>query len=310
VVTRAPASPGGKAWIAAGLLSLAVLFWAGNWVIGRMIRLDAPAAGLTFVRWAIAAGVLTVFCWRPVRAHLSEVRQAWPILLLLGLLASVLQHMPVYIGLQTTTATTASLLNATTPVFILLMAWVMLGERLTATVVAGVAVSLAGAVWIVTRGEPDMLVRWVLNVGDLWILFGTLSWAVYTICLRWRPAALPAMPLLWAICVFGALCSLPVAAVEYAMGGRFIWSAPVVVSVLYISLCSTVLAYIFWNRGVQVLGPGRAGPFMYLMPVYTPVLGWVFLGESMEMFHVVGIVLIFAGILLARRSAAGGEGAR
>ncbi len=293
--------------VAVALLAFGVLLWAGNWVIGRMIRLDAPPGGLTFARWLIAALALSLLCARDLGRALPHVRRHWGILLLLGLLASVLQHMPVYLGLQTTTATTASLLNAITPVFILLIAWVMLGERLTSLVVAGVVVSMAGAVCIMTRGEPATLIRWVLNVGDLWILLGTFSWAVYTICLRWRPAELRPMTLLWAISVFGAACSAPVALVEYGLGQRVIWSAPVVASVFYIGLCSTVLAYACWNRGVQVLGASRTGPFMYLMPVYTPMLGWLFLGETMEMFHVVGIALIFFGILLTRLAGGGAK---
>jgi len=291
---------GREQWFAVGLLALAVAFWAGNWVIGRMIRLDAPPAGLTFARWLVAACVLLAFNARSLIAAWPVLRRSWAILLTLAVLASVLQHLPVYIGLRTTSATTASLLNATTPVCILLMGWLLLGERLRAAAVAGIGLSLVGAVWIVTRGTPQLLVHWVLEVGDLWILGGTLSWAAYTVFLRWRPAGLPPMTLLSAIAVLGALVSLPVAVVEYALGARFIWSLPVVLSIGYIGLGATVLAYICWNRGVEVLGASRAGPFMYLMPVFTPLLGWVVLGERMEAFHVVGVALIFAGIFLTR----------
>lgn len=283
------------------LLAAAVALWAGNWVIGRMIRLDAPPGGITFARWTIAACVLLAFNASSVRQHWPLLRRSWLILLLLAVFASVLQHLPVYIGLRTTTATTASLLNATTPVFILLLGWLVLGERLSATVLAGVAVALAGAIWIVTRGQPGSLVHWALEAGDLWILLGTVSWAAYTVLLRWRPAALPPLAFLSAIAVLAALVSLPVAAIEFASGSYFIWSLPVVGSLLYMGLGATVLAYIFWNRGVEVLGASRAGPFMYLMPVYTPLMGWMFLGEGVQAFHLVGIALIFAGILLTRR---------
>jgi drug/metabolite transporter (DMT)-like permease len=282
---------------------LAVLLWAGNWVIGRMIRIEAPPGGITLARWVIAAGVLLVFNAASVCRHWSLIRRSWPILLLLALTASVLQHLPVYIGLHTTTATTAALLNATTPVFILLMGWLMLGERLTSGVIAGVAVALCGAVWIVTRGQPGSLMQWTLQVGDLWILVATLSWAVYTVLLRWRPAGLPPLTLLCMVATLGALISLPVAAVEYALGARFIWTTQVAAGLVYIGLGATVLGYICWNRGVEILGASRAGPFMYLMPVYTPLLGWIFLDERMEPFHLIGVGLIFAGILLARRGA-------
>lgn len=291
---------GREPWIAVALLALAVALWAGNWVIGRMIRLDAPPGGITFLRWTIAACVLLAFNASSVREHWPLLRRSWPILLLLAVAASVLQHLPVYIGLRTTTATTASLLNATTPVFILLLGWLVLGERLSAAVLAGVTVAMAGALWIVTRGHPGSLVHWALEAGDLWILLGTVSWAAYTVLLRWRPPGLTPLPFMCAIAVLGALVSLPVAAIEFAAGSRFIWSWPVAGSLLYIGLGATVLAYICWNRGVEVLGASRAGPFMYLMPVYTPLMGWLFLGEGVQAFHLVGIALIFAGILLTR----------
>lgn len=265
-----------------------------------MIRLDAPPGGITFLRWAIAACVLLAFNATSVREHWPLLRRSWLVLLLLAVAASVLQHLPVYIGLRTTTATTASLLNATTPVFILLLGWLVLGERLSAAVLAGVTVAMAGALWIVTRGHPGSLVHWALEAGDLWILLGTVSWAAYTVLLRWRPPGLPPLPFMCAIAVLGALVSLPVAAIEFAAGSRFIWSWPVAGSLLYIGLGATVLAYICWNRGVEVLGASRAGPFMYLMPVYTPLMGWLFLSEGVQAFHLVGIALIFAGILLTR----------
>jgi drug/metabolite transporter (DMT)-like permease len=145
--------------------------------------------------------------------------------------------------------------------------------------------------------------QWTLEVGDLWILVATLSWAVYTILLRWRPPGLPPLTLLCVVAMLGALVSLPVAAVEYALGARFIWSLPVAGGLLYIGLGATVLGYICWNRGVEVLGASRAGPFMYLMPVYTPLLGWMFLDERMQAFHLIGVGLIFGGILLTRLGA-------
>ncbi|MBC7779274.1 MAG: DMT family transporter [Proteobacteria bacterium] len=295
----------GRAWIASGLLALAVASWAGNWVIGRMIRFDAPPAGITFLRWAISAVILLVYSRRSIVQHWALLRRSWGVLLVLALLASVLQHLPVYIGLRTTTATTASLLNATTPVFILLIAWLVIGEKLTKAVLAGVVIALSGALWIVTRGHPEAVAGWTLNVGDMWILLGTVSLAFYTICLRWRPPGLPAATLLCAISTLGALCALPLAAAEFASGARFVWSSQLLAAVVYISVGATVLAYFCWNKGVQILGASRAGPFMYLMPVYTPLMGWLWLDEAVETFHLFGIALIFAGILLTRFTAHG-----
>ena len=293
------AEPGLRATlIACGLLTLAVAFWSGNWVFGRLVRFDAPPGTLTFSRWFIAALVLLVMCRREWPVLLRALRESWRVLLALALFASVLQHYPVYRGLASTTATTASLLNATTPVFILLISWVVLRERLGPAMVTGVALSLGGATWIVARGDPLALLGLELARGDLWILLGTASWAVYTVCLRWRPAEVPARVLVAALAVLSSACTLPLAIGEHLLGQVLVVTPAVVGGILYIALGSTVLGYLCWNRGVQVLGANRAGPFMYLMTVFTPLMGWAFLGERVEGFHLVGIALVFAGIAL------------
>jgi drug/metabolite transporter (DMT)-like permease len=299
VASSGSAEPGLRATlIACGLLTLAAAFWSGNWVFGRLVRFDAPPGSLTFSRWFIAALVLIVMCRRDWPSFPRVLREHWRVLLALALFASVLQHYPVYRGLASTTATTASLLNATTPVFILLISWIVLRERLGPAVVAGVAVSLCGATWIVARGEPASLLGLQLAIGDLWILLGTASWAVYTVCLRWRPSDVPARVLVALVAVLSSACTLPLAIGEHLLGQSLVLTPAVVAGILYIALGSTVLGYLCWNRGVQVLGANRAGPFMYLMTVFTPLMGWAFLGEHVEGFHLVGIVLVFSGIAL------------
>jgi drug/metabolite transporter (DMT)-like permease len=286
------------AWAAAAMLALAVLFWAGNWIFGRALRADAQPVALTFWRWLVAALALLPFTWRGLLAHRATLVRSLRLLALLALTATVLQHVPVYIGLRTTTATTASLLNATTPIFIALLSWAVLRERLAPVAAAGIAVSLAGALWIVCRGHPEQLLELRLAAGDLWVLLATLSWALYTVLLRWRPAELPPLVFLSAVALLGLAWIAPFYALELALGYRMPATPAVVSGVLYIGLCSTVIAYVLWNRGVELIGPSRAGPFMYLMPVYTPLLGWWLLGESVETFHAIGIALVFAGIAL------------
>jgi len=300
VASSGSAEPGLRATlVACGLLTLAVAFWSGNWVFGRLVRFDAPPGSLTFSRWFIAAIVLTAMCRRELPLLARAFRESWRVLLALALFASVLQHYPVYRGLASTTATTASLLNATTPVFILLISWLVLRERLGPAVVAGVALSLCGATWIVARGEPASLMGMELASGDLWVLLGTGSWAVYTVCLRWRPTEVPARVLVAAIALLSSACTLPLAVGEHLLGQALVLTPTVVAGILYIALGSTVLGYLCWNRGVEVLGANRAGPFMYLMTVFTPLMGWAFLDERVEGFHLVGIALVFAGIAIA-----------
>ena len=281
------------------MLALAVLSWAGNWVIGRALRFDAPPVALTFWRWALAFALLAPFTWRRIVAQRDIVRRSWKIIVVLGLLATVCQHIPIYVGLRHTTATNGALLNAASPVFIMLLSAAMTGERLHAKGIAGIAISICGVLAIVSRGDILALRALSFNSGDLWVLAATLAWAFYTVFLRWQPAGLDRVALLTLLAAVGTAAALPLYLAEIASGQVLSANAGTLIGVGYIGVIATVAAYILWNRGVEKVGPSRAGQFMYLMLVFTPLLAIVFLGEQLHLYHVAGTALIVAGISLA-----------
>lgn len=281
------------------LLTVAVLCWAGNFVIGRGLRFDAPPVALTFWRWAVALLALAPFTCGHWRRQWPVIRRSWKIIGLLALFATVLQHIPIYWGLSETTATNASLLNATSPVFIVLLSVLLLDERLSAAASIGSLVSLAGVVAIVSRGDVETIRALQLNGGDIWVLVGTLSWAGYTVCLRWRPAELRGLDLLASIAAFGVVMLAPLYIIEMATGKFLKPTGSSFVGIGYVGLVASVLAYIAWNRGVARVGPARSAPFMYLMLLFTPLLSIVFLGERLQFYHFAGAALILSGIYLA-----------
>jgi drug/metabolite transporter (DMT)-like permease len=280
------------------MLTLAVLSWAGNWVIGRALRFDAPPVAITFWRWAVAFAVLVPFTWSYVRDEWRIVLRSWRIVGLLGALATVCQHIPIYIGLRHTTATNGALLNATSPIFIALLAIILTGARLSAKQVIGSIVSLAGVAAVVSQGDLDVLRALSVNAGDMWVLIGTLSWAAYTVALRWRPAGVHELAFLTVLAAVGVVETAPLYALEVASGLKLELNAASVLGIGYIAIAATVAGYIFWNRGVHEIGPARAGPFMYLMLVFTPALSIMFLGERLHLYHLAGGLLIVAGIYL------------
>jgi len=302
-----PAQPVAKSALPAYLLlALAVLCWAGNFVIGRWLRYSAPPVALTFWRWGVALAVLAPFTFSHLRHQWPVIRRSWKVLCLLALFATVLQHIPIYWGLRDTTATNAALLNATSPIFIALASLLLLGTRLSALAVFGTLLSFAGVLVIVSRGSLDVLRTFELNTGDAWILLSALSWAGYTVCLRWRPAELRGLDLLTVIAAASVMMLAPLCVIEALAGRVLIPTGASITGIAYVGIVASVLAYISWNHGVAQIGPARAGPFMYLMLVYTPILSILFLGERIEPFHLAGAALIIAGIYLAtvRESAA------
>ena len=283
------------------LLSLTPLFWAGNWVIGRSLHHDIPPMGMTFFRWLFAIAILAPFALPHVRRDLPLVRRHARVLLMLGAIGIGTHNALAYLGLNFTTATNGVILNSFIPVMIVAIAWIFLRERLKPVQVLGVAISLAGVLAILSQGSLALLLAFRLNVGDLFVILSMLMWSVYTIALRWRPAGLHPLSFLFVLAVIGDLCVLPMWLGEMALGHFIAWTWQGLAALVSVALFSTVLAYIFWNRGVEEVGAPVAGLFVHLMPVYGIVLAWLFLGETLVMYHVAGIALILAGIAITSK---------
>ena len=290
-------------WLASPylLLTLASLFWAGNWVVGRAMRNDIPPVAMGFWRWALALLILLPFAAPELRRNWHVVRANWFILALLGSLGATLFNTMIYIGLQYTAATNGVLFNSVTPILIMVMSWLAFRERLGNWQTMGVVLSLAGVAVIVARGELQILAALKFNRGDLWLISAMLLWAIYTIVLRRRPAGLSAIGFLAAMLLLGLPILLPLYLWELFTRGGFAPSLPAVAALAYYATLPSVVAYLFWNRGVAQIGPNKAGLFVHLMPVFGALLSVIFLGERLYAYHFAGAALIFGGIWLTTR---------
>lgn len=298
-----PGAGGRLRWRSASLLALAPFFWACNWIIGRAFYEDLPPMAITLFRWLVAVAILVPFAWHHVRRDWPVLRAHAGIVLALGAIGIAGQNALAYLGLNFTTVTNGVILNSFTPVMIVALAWTT-GERLSRLQLAGMAVSLAGVLAILSQGSLAALAAFEFNAGDLVIIVSMAMWAVYTILLRRRPAGVHPLGLLLVLSAVGALVMLPFWGIEAALGRRVVWSARAIAAIASIGLFSSVLAYVFWNRGVEELGPSVAGLFVHLMPVFGVALAWVLLGERPGRHHAVGVALILSGIALATRGGA------
>ena len=283
------------------LLAAANLFWSGNWIAGRALRDAFDPITLNFWRWVVATLVLAPFALPLMRGKWGEVRRHAGILLLLAFTGVALFQSLVYLGLRTTAAVNAVLLNSSFPMFMLLCSRVMERERASARQVAGMLVSLAGIVIIICRGDPQTLAGFEFAAGDAWILLAMPVWGVYSVLLKRRPPALGGVELLFVISLMGLLILLP-AATLVTLQQPFGWpGGPQALGVLYMGVFASVLAYFCWNRGVAVVGANAAGFTVHLLPAFGTVLAILFLGETFALFHAVGIATILAGVVLATK---------
>lgn len=280
------------------LLTLAALFWSGNFVLGRGVTEIIPPVALAFWRWAGALMILAPFAIRGVIRQNREIRKNLGILTLLAILSVTNFNTFIYHALRTTTAINAFLVNSMTPIFIVLVSWIGFNDRINFRQAVGVVLSFIGLVWIVTQGNLHILLTVRFSSGDLWTLAAALSWACYTVLLRKRPKHIDPVPFLTILVLIGLVFLSPIYLWEIRSGASFQWSPVVFASIGYVALFPSVIAYVFWNNSVAVVGANKAGIFMHLMPVFGILLAFVFLGETLAVYHLVGMVLIFSGIFL------------
>ena len=284
------------------LLTLTSFFWSLNWVVGKAIVGHVSPLAFTFARWTVAVGVMLPFAWPQIRAHWPLIRRNWKTIVWLGFWGTGLHNAFAYVGLQYTTATNGVILNSSIPIMIIVLAWIVYRETITRVQALGVVVSLAGILAIVSRGDLSVLASLTLNKGDLIVLAGMIFWAAYTVFLRMKPAELPGLALLACCAVVGTALLFPLFLFEMvAQDGKVEFTPATVAAMLYVGIFPAFVGYIFWNRGVAEVGANIAGIFVHLMPAFGALLAWMFLDEHIRLFHVIGILLIFAGIALTTR---------
>jgi len=282
------------------LLALAALFWSGNHIIGRAIGGKVPPIGISTVRWLLPTIAIGVLAFPHVKRDWPVIRAHWGILLWLGIVGGALFTAGQYIGLQYTTALNVSVLNSLVPVLIICTGGLIFRDRVTAVQFGGILMSSLGVLVIIAQGRVNNLLRLQFNWGDIIILSNMVVFAVYAVYLRKRPL----MHWLSFIFVFGAvstLATLPFMIWEAAIGITFKPTWLTVVTIIYVSIFPSVLAFAAWNRGVQLIGANRSGPFVHLVPVYTAIFGTMLLGEHLASFHVLGFALIIVGVWVASR---------
>lgn len=284
------------------LLALSNLLWSGNWVAGRALRDAFDPVSLNFWRWLLATAMLAPFALPLLRGQWPLIRRHAGILLLLAASGVAAFHSLVYLGLRSTTTVNAVLLNSSIPLFMVLCSWIIERERATARQVAGMLVSLAGILVILSRGEPASLLQLELHGGDLWILLAMPIWGIYSVLLKRRPPELGGLAFLFVISAAGVVMLAPAAAL-LALQAPPRWpGAGAALGVVYIAIGASVLAYICWNKGVAVVGANAAGFTVHLLPAFGTVLAILFLGEAFAGYHAAGIAVILAGVLIATRA--------
>ena len=286
----------------AGLL-IAVLCWSGNALVGRAFHDSIPPLSLSFWRWVLATSLLLPFVAKGIWAHRATLRAAgWrlPVLAAMGIAS---YNSLLYTAAHSTEAITLPLVATCLRLATFIGAGFLLGEWPLRRAWFGMAVAAGGLLYLISRGSWQTFASLSFQRGDLIMLLAVLAWALYTLLLRrWaRHLLVPPLVLLGVLMLLGLPLILPFYLLELGRVGGFALTPSNLAAIGYTAVFASLVAYVGCNDGVKVVGAGRATMVMYLMPVFTALLGWLLLGEALRTFHWIGGALIFAGLLLATR---------
>ncbi|BDD68660.1 multidrug DMT transporter permease [Sphingobium sp. TA15] len=280
------------------MLGMTMALWAGNAIVGRAMRGEIPPLTLAFSRWMLALLIIAPFAWRRVMAQRALIRRHWGAILFLGLAGVAAFNGFLYSGLRHTTAANGLLLQGLIPTFVVIISRIAFGDRAPLRQVAGIALSTLGVTFIVFKGELAEILRLRLGMGDLLVLCGCGAWAVYTACLRLRPAIDP-LAFLFVTFAIGAL-TMGIGALGEAQAiARMHWSGSVASAIAYVAIFPSIIAYMSFNAAVSHAGAGAAGQTISLLPLFGAVLAALILGEPLFGYHLAGMALILGGVLLS-----------
>ncbi len=283
------------------LLTLTSVFWAGNSVLGRFVAGQFPPVTLALARWGVGFLVVLPFAWRHLAADWPTIRARLGYMVLLSFIGISIFNTLQYTALQYTTALNVLLLQSAGPLFMAVWSLLLLGVRLTWAQAGGMLVSLAGVLIILLRGDLAALAAISLNRGDLIFIGAMIVFGVYPVLTLKRPA-MHELSFLAFTFGCGALLLVPFAAAELYWRALPAATLSNILTVAYIAIFPSTLAYLCYNRGVRIIGANRAAPFLHLVPMIGAALAILLLGEHLELFHLVGFALVIGGVAVAARS--------
>jgi len=289
------------------LLILTTLFWAGNAVAGKLALGHVSPMLLNTLRWAGAFVLLSLIGWRQLRVDWAEVRRNAPLLATLGMLGFAAFNIALYSALRYTTAINVSIEQAAMPMLIFAANFLFFRLRVTWLQIVGFMLSIIGVALTASHGDLAGLLTLQVNHGDLIMIVGVVVYSAYTVALRIKPAIhwQSVMIVLTAAAVVG---SFPFAVAEFHFGGAIAPDARGWAIVAYTILFPSILAQIFYIRGIEMIGANRAGLFINLVPIFGTLLSVMVLRETFHVYHGIAMALVLGGIWLAETSSRKIEG--
>jgi drug/metabolite transporter (DMT)-like permease len=302
--TSGVATPGN--WLANQpylLLSITALCWAGNAIVGRLAAGHIPPVTLSFLRWSLAFLLILPFAWKHLRRDWAAIRGRLGTMVVLSVTGISAFNTLQYWALEHTQALNTLLLQSAAPLFVAIWSLALLGVRLTLAQAGGIVLSLTGVLVILLHGDLTTLKSIEFNKGDVIFMVALVIFGLYSVLSLKRPN-IHGLSFVGFTFGCGAVCLIPLLVRELLTRPVMQLDTTNLLTLFYVAVFPSTLAYLCFNRGVQLIGANRAAPFFHVVPVFGSVMAIVFLGEHPQLFHLIGFALVLTGVFVASRKQA------
>lgn len=284
------------------LLALAAIFWGGNYVVGHILVQYVDPYELSLIRWGGTSALMLVFYWKQFSVDFTALRQNLGINVLLSFLGQVSFPLTLYIGLQYTTSLNAAIYISSTPCLVLIINHFLFKERVSARNIIGVIASTVGVLYLAFSNAGSSGHMQDFGWGDILTIISALSWAFYCAFLRLKKVGVRNTSFVAFSSLIGTLILIPIYILHATLvadyrGVIYTFPPSVITGILYLIIFPSWLSYVFWNKGVSLIGTTRSEIYTHLIPVSGGVMGIVFLGNEIKFYHIITLMLIMFGIV-------------
>ena len=285
------------------LLCITALCWAGNAIVGRLAAGHIPPVTLSFLRWSLAFLIILPFAWKHLRQDWPAIRARLGTMIVLSVTGIGAFNTLQYWALEHTQALNTLLLQSAAPLFVAVWSLILLGVRLTLAQAGGIVLSLTGVLVILLHGDLTALTSIEFNKGDIIFTVALVIFGLYSVLSLKRPQ-ISGLSFVGFTFGCGAACLIPLLIWELCTRPVMQLDSTNLLTLFYVAVFPSTLAYLCFNRGVQLIGANRAAPFFHVVPVFGAAMAIVFLGERPQLFHIIGFALVLTGVFVASRKPA------
>jgi drug/metabolite transporter (DMT)-like permease len=273
--------------------------WSGNFIIARGLNESIHPISLAFWRWVVAVIVFLPFALKPLIVEREILKKHIPYLAITSVLGITIFNTLIYFAGHTTTAMNLSLISITFPVFIVLLSRIIFGELITVYKWIGIILVAAGVVLLITEGNITKLLNISFAIGDVWMLLAAITFAVYSILLKYKPTDLSIWAFQLSTFILGLIFLFPFFVWEHMTVPAVIFNTKTIISILYVGIFASLSAFILWNKAIMKVGPAKAAMIYYTLPLFSGILAYFFLNETVSAIHFYSALAILTGIFTA-----------